>query len=194
MSRPRRGPAPRGVPLNSGLPVLARWAPASKRAKSRLSAASACRLPVALRTISGASIATTIALDVRRERGADLLVAARGGDVHQPAAVVQHCQAGGLALAPCEVDADEVHAHTLPHPGTIRAPWRAGCPHVPGPQRRRLARTHRRLTIRPATPDDADASWENPPARVGRALAHRRLRRPRRLPAEVRGASSCPAP
>ena len=47
-----------GCSRNSGLPVLDGWAPASKRAKSLFSAASAGRLPVALVTISGASIAT----------------------------------------------------------------------------------------------------------------------------------------
>ncbi len=59
MSSPSRAAirAPRGS-RNSGLPVLDGWAPASKRAKSLFSAASAGRLPVALVTISGASIAT----------------------------------------------------------------------------------------------------------------------------------------
>ena len=57
--RARRPAGRRGVSLNSGLPVLDRWAPASKRAKSRLSAASQGRLPVALPTTSGASMATT---------------------------------------------------------------------------------------------------------------------------------------
>ena len=45
--------APRGVPVNSGLAVFDGCAPASKRAKSWLSAASAGRLPVAFLTISG---------------------------------------------------------------------------------------------------------------------------------------------
>ena len=60
MSRPSawHSAAPRGVPLNSGLPVFDGCAPASNLAKSLFSAASAGRLPFALVTISGASIAT----------------------------------------------------------------------------------------------------------------------------------------
>ena len=60
MSSPRASAsrAPRGVSANSGLPVLDGWAPASKRRKSRLSAASQGRFPDALATTSGASTAT----------------------------------------------------------------------------------------------------------------------------------------
>ncbi len=104
--------APRGWTANSGLPVLDGWAPASKARKSRLSAASAGRLPVALTTTSGASIATrqrpsTYAV----ERGHDRLVGGPGRDVQQVTVGVQDRDAGGLLLAPGEVDADEVGAH-----------------------------------------------------------------------------------
>ena len=60
MSRlePRAEPGAARPVANSGLPVLDGCAPASNRAKSRLSAASAGRLPVGLVTTSGASMAT----------------------------------------------------------------------------------------------------------------------------------------
>ncbi|EPQ78599.1 hypothetical protein MMMB2_3261 [Mycobacterium marinum MB2] len=50
--------AARGPRANSGFPVLAGCAPASNLRKSRLSAVSAGRWPVALATTSGASKAT----------------------------------------------------------------------------------------------------------------------------------------
>ena len=87
--------APRGG-SSSGLPVLAGCAPASKRAKSWFSAASAGRLPVALRTTSGASKRDQARpLDVRRQGVADLLVGAHRGDVHEPTALVEDREAGG---------------------------------------------------------------------------------------------------
>ena len=48
-----------------------------------------------------------------------------------------------------------------------------------------------RLTLRPATADDAERDLEVPPARVGQRVAHRLPRRPRRLPHAV--LRTCPS-
>ena len=113
MSRPRaaHSRAPRVPSANSGLPVLDGCAPASNRRKSLLSACSAGRDPVGLVTISGASIADQARpVDVRRQRGHDLLVGAHGAHVQQPGVRVEDRQPGGLPAAPGEVDPDEVHS------------------------------------------------------------------------------------
>ena len=62
-----------------------------------------------------------VALDVRRQRLGDLVVAPHGRHVHQTAVVVQHGQPGGLAVTPREVDSDEVHGQSLPHRRSGRA-------------------------------------------------------------------------
>ena len=108
--------APRVPSLNSGLPVLEGWAPASKRAKSLLSSASAGRLPVGVGDDErGVDRDEAAALDVRRQRGHDLVVGADGvHDQHEPTVVVEDGEPGRVAISPREVDPDEVHGLTLP--------------------------------------------------------------------------------
>ena len=117
----RAGPAiraPRGCSRNSGLPVLEGCAPASNPAKSLFSSASAGRFPVALVTISGASIATRQSPSTYGARAATIVVVGgRRGHVHQLPVVVEDGQAGGLAVTPREVDSDEVHDRSLPYCG-----------------------------------------------------------------------------
>ena len=113
----RASRAPRGSVANSGLRVLDGCAPASKRAKSRLSAASHGRLPVALRTTSGASIATRQSPATYGARAAPIASSVSAALTrHQVPAVVEDGEAGGLAIPPREVDADEVHGGTLTDP------------------------------------------------------------------------------
>jgi hypothetical protein len=57
-----------------------------------------------------------VALDVRAQRLEHGRVVGLRGHVHQVTPVVEHGHAGRVALAPREVDADEVHAPTLPGP------------------------------------------------------------------------------
>ena len=114
------------MPLaNSGLPVLDGWVPASNLRKSRLSACSAGREPVAFVTTSGASMpASTGRREVRRERGDDLVVGAHRCEEEQPGVVVEHRQPGGVLLAPGEIDAQVAHFRSL-HPWGGPAGWRA---------------------------------------------------------------------
>ena len=96
--------------------MLAGWAPASNRAKSLFSAASAGRFPVALGTTSGASKATRHGPSTYGARvSQDLLVGAHARHVHQPPVLVEHGDAGGLTLAPGEVDTDVEHGASLPY-------------------------------------------------------------------------------
>ena len=112
MSRPSvlASRAPRGMPASSGFPVFDGCAPASKRAKSRLRAASHGRLPVGFATTSGASMATRHRPSTYGASAATIVssVGLRR-QVDQVAVGVEHRQPRGSPLAPREVDADEVH-------------------------------------------------------------------------------------
>ena len=57
------------------------------------------------------------AADVRRERSPDLVVGPHRGHVEEPSFVVERGEAGRLALAPREIDADEVHGSNPPISG-----------------------------------------------------------------------------
>ena len=101
-------------------PACRCWTGARRRrtgAKSLFSAASAGRLPVAFSTTSGASMATrqspstygASAATICRRRSAADTCSSRPSSSSTATPV-------GLRLAPREVDADEVHGHTLPCP------------------------------------------------------------------------------
>ena len=60
------------------------------------------------------------ALDVRRQRGRDLVVGAHRAQVDEPGVRVEHRHPGGLLLPPREVDPDVVHGGSLHHHNVAR--------------------------------------------------------------------------